>query len=433
MPPTSARGTQVRVANSVRCRDLSNRRVGDGMDHRRRQLRRAGHARCRGTSPAPAARLQCARRHRPRLKRLTPTPPRPRRSRPVAPLPFPVRPLLRGRVRPPSRSAGVAAAAAPRASGIRRPPQRHLGAGPGDHADADRNLGAAPAARTAADLDRLGARGSRPPGGASELLERLLKFGLDAELWLRTLRCRAQRARQRAGLAVALGQLHRGIVTMDDDPLDRGGAIALVAHDRGRQDHDGCQARRATSAPRPAQGRPDHHRRLPASAPTISCAPTHAARPAGARRRRCAGLRQALSDFSDKSLVLIDTAGMGLRDVRLAQQIGMLQTAPAIHNYLVLPASGHPAALGESVQAFAGVQLTGGILSKLDEAARIAGVLSLLYRTGPCRSRGSRTASACRRHRQCRAETLMATALDQQLDGAASPMTRCWSPGEGES
>ncbi|HND97133.1 MAG TPA: flagellar biosynthesis protein FlhF, partial [Plasticicumulans sp.] len=261
-----------------------------------------------------------------------------------------------------------------------------------------------------------GREGSRQPR-RFELLERLLKFGLDAELCYELCDAALSEPDNERAWQSALGQLHRGIVTMDDDPLDRGGAIALVGPTG--------VGKTTTVAKLAARYALRHGPRK------VGLITTDGYRIGAYDQLRTYGmlldlpvrvagdapeLRQALSDFSDKSLVLIDTAGMGLRDVRLAQQIGMLQTAPAIHNYLVLPANGHPAALGESVQAFAGVQLTGGILSKLDEAARIAGVLSLLYRTGlPLAwfTNGQRVPEDIV---SARAETLMATALDQQLD-----------------
>ncbi|HNF65432.1 MAG TPA: flagellar biosynthesis protein FlhF, partial [Plasticicumulans sp.] len=334
----------------------------------------------------------------------------------VAPLRAPVEPLLREARPAASRSAGVAAAAAParQESGARHNvtwAQDPVITQMQTEISALRQL-------LEQQLTSIawGREGSRQPR-RFELLERLLKFGLDAELCYELCDAALSEPDNERAWQSALGQLHRGIVTMDDDPLDRGGAIALVGPTG--------VGKTTTVAKLAARYALRHGPRK------VGLITTDGYRIGAYDQLRTYGilldlpvrvagdapeLRQALSDFSDKSLVLIDTAGMGLRDVRLAQQIGMLQTAPAIHNYLVLPANGHPAALGESVQAFAGVQLTGGILSKLDEAARIAGVLSLLYRTGlPLAwfTNGQRVPEDIV---SARAETLMATALDQQLD-----------------
>jgi flagellar biosynthesis protein FlhF len=61
-------------------------------------------------------------------------------------------------------------------------------------------------------------------------------------------------------------------------------------------------------------------------------------------------LRSTLNSLADKRLVLID----------------------------VLPATAHPSVLDETVDAFSCVALEGAILTKLDEAARLGGVLSTL-------------------------------------------------------
>ncbi|HLA75253.1 MAG TPA: flagellar biosynthesis protein FlhF [Gammaproteobacteria bacterium] len=111
-----------------------------------------------------------------------------------------------------------------------------------------------------------------------------------------------------------------------------------------------------------------------------------------------AELRNTLQGLRDKQLVLIDTAGMSQRDVRLSEQFAMLnqtaedaecqshpssvQTAtgtftPAIKTYLVLAATSPVAGLAEIVNAFQGVPLSGCILTKLDEATSLGGALSV--------------------------------------------------------
>ncbi len=88
-------------------------------------------------------------------------------------------------------------------------------------------------------------------------------------------------------------------------------------------------------------------------------------------------LRSTLNSLSDKRLVLIDTAGMSQRDVRLTEQFATLaDTGIPIRTLLVLSATVHPSVLDETVRAFSGVPLEGAILTKLDEAASLGGVLS---------------------------------------------------------
>ncbi len=88
-------------------------------------------------------------------------------------------------------------------------------------------------------------------------------------------------------------------------------------------------------------------------------------------------LRSTLNSLSDKRLVLIDTAGMSQRDVRLTEQFATLaDTGLPIRTLLVLSATVHPSVMDETIRAFSSVPLDGAILTKLDEAASLGGVLS---------------------------------------------------------
>ncbi|MDT8387917.1 MAG: flagellar biosynthesis protein FlhF [Thiogranum sp.] len=88
-------------------------------------------------------------------------------------------------------------------------------------------------------------------------------------------------------------------------------------------------------------------------------------------------LRSTLHSLADKRLVLIDTAGMSQRDVRLTEQFSTLaDTGIPIRTLLVLSATAHASVLNETVRAFTDIPLDGAILTKLDEAASLGGVLS---------------------------------------------------------
>jgi flagellar biosynthesis protein FlhF len=90
-------------------------------------------------------------------------------------------------------------------------------------------------------------------------------------------------------------------------------------------------------------------------------------------------LRSTLNSLADKRLVLIDTAGMSQRDVRLSEQFATLaDSGIPIRTLLVLSATAHSSVLDETVDAFSCVALEGAILTKLDEAARLGAVLSTL-------------------------------------------------------
>ena len=92
-------------------------------------------------------------------------------------------------------------------------------------------------------------------------------------------------------------------------------------------------------------------------------------------------LRQALDQFADRRLVLVDTAGISQRDVRFAEQVNMLQGgAPLLRVYLVLSAASQWLALEETLRAFGGRHVDGAMITKLDESTGLGGVLSVLVR-----------------------------------------------------
>ena len=92
-------------------------------------------------------------------------------------------------------------------------------------------------------------------------------------------------------------------------------------------------------------------------------------------------LAKILSAYLDKQLVLIDTAGMSQRDLRLTEQFQTLRSSSAlVKPYLVLSANAQLSALDETVRAFNRVELAGAIVTKLDEAANIGGALTVACR-----------------------------------------------------
>lgn len=90
-------------------------------------------------------------------------------------------------------------------------------------------------------------------------------------------------------------------------------------------------------------------------------------------------LRQHIDSFSDKRLILIDTAGMSQRDMRLAEQLKTLQHGDLpIQSYLVMSATTQYKAALEIMEAFRVLEPQATILTKFDEAASKATVLSAL-------------------------------------------------------
>jgi flagellar biosynthesis protein FlhF len=92
-------------------------------------------------------------------------------------------------------------------------------------------------------------------------------------------------------------------------------------------------------------------------------------------------LSRVLDRLKSKKMILIDTAGMGPRDVRLTEQLEALQLGAAgARVLLALPAQGEGHALEEIVQAFLRVSPVACILTKVDEAASLGAVLSTTLR-----------------------------------------------------
>jgi flagellar biosynthesis protein FlhF len=88
-----------------------------------------------------------------------------------------------------------------------------------------------------------------------------------------------------------------------------------------------------------------------------------------------------LADLQNRKMVLIDTAGLGQRDQRLASELTALAAAhPRLETMLVLPANAQAGAIEETLVRFSPAQPTGCILTKLDEAASLGGTLSALIR-----------------------------------------------------
>jgi flagellar biosynthesis protein FlhF len=92
-------------------------------------------------------------------------------------------------------------------------------------------------------------------------------------------------------------------------------------------------------------------------------------------------LAQALERLKSKKLILIDTAGMGPRDVRLKEQLAALKLGAArARVFLALPAHGEANALDEAVRSFANLTPDACILTKVDEAASLGAALSTILR-----------------------------------------------------
>lgn len=95
-------------------------------------------------------------------------------------------------------------------------------------------------------------------------------------------------------------------------------------------------------------------------------------------------LNAVLLQFRQRKLVLIDTAGMGQRDLRLSEQLATLMdnTRLKIRPYLVLSSTAQAPVQNEIVRQFKKIPLCGCIFTKLDESLSLGEVLSTAINNG---------------------------------------------------
>ncbi len=200
---------------------------------------------------------------------------------------------------------------------------------------------------------------------ASELLESLSFDSGEEELWRRL-----------------LGKIAVRLSVSDDDILSHGGAVALVGPTG--------VGKTTTVAKLAARFVMRHGARSVALISTDSYRiGAHEQLKAYARildvpirfANNAAALQAALDYFCDKRLVLIDTAGMSQRDLRLSQQFSVLKgESERVRTYLVASATSRLSGLQEVVRGFQGVELSGCILTKMDESTCLGHVLDVVIR-----------------------------------------------------
>lgn len=203
----------------------------------------------------------------------------------------------------------------------------------------------------------------------AKLLERLLQMGLHPTL------CRsiAERVPYTKDLNQnwrrALTLLSTKVMVTNDDILNRGGIVALIGPaGAGKTTSAAKLAARFTLRHGPKKValvttdsyRIGAHQQLRTYGQILG-APVHVAKDGEA-------LRKILHTLRDKQLVLIDTAGMSQRDIRLSEQFGMIkESGLPIRSYAVLSASSQRSSLDEVLRSFGKVKLEGAILTKMDE------------------------------------------------------------------
>lgn len=215
----------------------------------------------------------------------------------------------------------------------------------------------------------------------AQLVRRLRKLGLDGAL-SRALAAKAKRTdRIDHAWEESLFKLSQLLPTGSEDMLDQGGVYALVGPTGvGKTTTIAKIAARCVKR----HGRhqvalisADRHRigahgQLQTYARILNV-PLRTADSADA-------LQQALEAFSERRLVLIDTAGMSPRDRQLLDQLTMLRGPRPIKACLVVSAQVQSEAVEETLRAFKKLKPVAAVVTKLDESHGLGGVLSALVR-----------------------------------------------------
>jgi flagellar biosynthesis protein FlhF len=218
----------------------------------------------------------------------------------------------------------------------------------------------------------------------AQLLERLTRLGLSPRLSRELADSVRLENDAEHNWRQALGQLSRRISVTDDDILSHGGVVALVGPTG--------VGKTTTVAKLAARYRLRH------GANRVALVTTDMFRIGAQQQLRTFGrilgapvfvahdaaeLSNILESLRDKSLVLIDTAGLSQRDVRLNEQLAMLRSGRVpVRTYGVFSTTAQRAALDETLRAFGALPLAGCILTKLDESASLGESLSVVAQHG---------------------------------------------------
>lgn len=176
-----------------------------------------------------------------------------------------------------------------------------------------------------------------------------------------------------------LDGLMRTLTLARSEPIEDGGVIALVGP---------TGAGKTTTAAKLAARFAARHRARDVALVSIDRERTGAREQLHALGRRLGmtvcdadnsdGLERALEQLADYPLVLVDTAGYGVRDRALLRQILWLRSSSRLRSLLVLPANAHPHDLTEIARRYRPAAPEGVVLTKLDESGRLGAALSVL-------------------------------------------------------
>ncbi len=223
--------------------------------------------------------------------------------------------------------------------------------------------------------------GQRDPG-TRDLLRRLMALGLQADIARALSQGVGEAADAELGWHRAMELLAGEIRTFDNELLEHGGTVALVgptgvgktttiaklaARFALRHGHRHVALVSVDNYRIGARDQLHTYGRI-LNVPVRTAAST-------------AELDTVLDAVSDRRLVLIDTAGMGLRNERFDEQVALLgRCRHEVTRLLALSANTELQALERAVRLFGELRPDAAVLTKLDEAASLGGILSTVVR-----------------------------------------------------
>ncbi|GAB3748435.1 AAA family ATPase [Lysobacter olei] len=178
---------------------------------------------------------------------------------------------------------------------------------------------------------------------------------------------------------VMLAALAQMIPVLRDEPIERGGVIALVGPTGAGKTTTAAKLAARFAARHSTRDvalvTTDHHRtgareQLQGFGRRLGITVCEAAGPEA--------LADTLQQVADYPLVLVDTAGYAGRDRALGSQLAWLRTTQGLRSLLVLPANGNPLDLADIARRYRGLRPEGAVLTKIDETGRLGAALSVL-------------------------------------------------------
>ncbi|WP_087021487.1 flagellar biosynthesis protein FlhF [Thaumasiovibrio subtropicus] len=212
------------------------------------------------------------------------------------------------------------------------------------------------------------------------MIKRLEKMGLSDELADQLACYIPEEVAPKEAWPVLLEMLADQIITLDDCILENGGVAALLGPTGvGKTTTIAKLAARAAMEHGPDEValvttdtyRIGAHEQLATYGRIMGC-PVRVAKDADE-------LAEVLYQLRHRRLVLLDTAGMGQRDIRLSEQLDALMESSGsqIKSYLVLPATAQRRVLQETIEHFRRIPLAGCIVTKIDECLSLGELINV--------------------------------------------------------